>query len=79
MEKVTVLWNGGWDDYLIDESTIRAMTDLEVLQFTNGPYRYFPTFESDKKTWIKAWFIGGLDSLRNQACIQVLEHLGGGD
>ncbi len=31
-KRITVLWNGGWDDYLIDPFATRNMTEEELAE-----------------------------------------------
>jgi hypothetical protein len=78
-ENVTVLWNGGWDDYLIDLKSLRSMTEDELYTYRSDNHRYFPTFlDSQCGLWLKAWFVTKYKTLDN-GCFRVIQHIAGGD
>lgn len=82
---VFVLWNGGWDQYAVDPTQVREISEAELQTHEAGNSRYFPDFRADNGTeWIKGKF---LSSRQNQnvvaitatQCVRALGHLAGGE
>ncbi len=73
-KKQGILWNGGWDDYVVDTSTVRVLTADEVEKIGNSS---FPTFENKEGTWLRCRFARNLG--HDYQVVKVLWHLGGGD
>ncbi|MFA6409991.1 MAG: hypothetical protein WCW26_00230 [Candidatus Buchananbacteria bacterium] len=72
-----ILWNGGWDSYLVDPSSVRDMTEAEIECHSKVPGAYWPTVCGDD-TWLRCYFLAAYN--RNpQKCVRILMHLGGGD
>ncbi|GEM_PF-5244108 len=80
LNKVSILWNGGWDDYVVDPSSVREMSPAEKSERKIWPTIVLP----DHTEWLKGTF---LESNRNQAvatvgptqCLRIVRHLAGGD
>lgn len=71
-KKQGILWNGGWEDYVVDANSVRDMTRDEMEKIADSSY---PTFEDGK--WLRCLFA---KSLGNESqVVQVLAHLGGGE
>jgi hypothetical protein len=81
-KKVTILWSGGWDDYLVDTSITREMTAEEV---ANNQARIdkgwggLPTVGGDFSSaeWLRCCFYDR--SASPTIMVRVIRHLGGGD
>jgi|GEM_PF-4540439 cold shock CspA family protein len=74
-KKQGILWNGGWDDYVVDANLVRDMTDDEVVKHDKTS---FPTFEDGNHvTWLRCLFAKNLGHATQ--VVKVLAHLGGGD
>lgn len=71
-KKQGILWNGGWEDYVVDANSVRDMTRDEMEKIGDSSY---PTFEDGK--WLRCLFAKNLGD-ESQA-VQVLAHLGGGE
>lgn len=75
---VTVLWNGGWDDYEIDLSQIRELTPDEKASLVDGGNaKYFPEISG---LWLRGHFLDTHPELGvgdNQA-VKIIRHIGGG-
>lgn len=73
-KKQGILWNGGWDDYVVDTNTVRDLTASEVEEIGNSS---FPTIRNEEGTWLRCRFAKNLG--HDYQVVKVLWHLGGGD
>jgi hypothetical protein len=74
-KKQGILWNGGWEDYVVDANLVRDMTGDEVAKCEKTSY---PTFEDGKgATWLRCLFAKNLG--HETQVVKVLMHLGGGE
>lgn len=71
-KKQGILWNGGWEEYVVDANLVRDMTRDELEKIGDSSY---PTFEDGK--WLRCLFAENLGH-KSQA-VRVLAHLGGGE
>lgn len=70
-EKMGVMWNGGWDDYLVDVS--------DVIDDPTEVKNPFPDTIVDGKTYIRTCFSGKFSQRFPGKAIRKVSHLGGGD
>jgi len=76
--EVTILWNGGWDRYLVDTSITVSVPEAEL----QGNARMWPTFECEEAegSFLKASFSSVLKKSVTEGCgVRILRRLGGGD
>jgi len=74
-----VLWNGGWDDYLIDPFATRNMTEEELAEAVRN--QYSPTV-GNGGSWLRCKFLGSDDQVSDTPeaqVVRILEHVAGGD
>jgi hypothetical protein len=72
-EKVGVQWSGGHDDYVVDPTIVRNMTDKERIEVERA--KAFPTPGDER--WLRCTFapkFGG-----DNQVVRIIRHLGGGD
>ena len=75
-EEVLVLWNGGWDKYLVDETSRVFVPEHEF----GGNKMYSPTFVLEGRTYLKTKFNNRLKLVHGETSgVLVIEHLDGGD
>lgn len=77
-EEVFVLWNGGWDSYIVDLTQVCDTPEKEL----RGNSAYFPTWHDGQNCgspcWLKSDFVRKPWSQPGKS-IKVIRHLGGGD
>lgn len=71
-KKQGVLWNGGWEEYVVDTNSVRDMTADELEKASKDSY---PTFGDNN--WLRCLFANELG--HNGQAVRVLAHLGGGE
>ena len=71
-KKQGILWNGGWEDYVVDANSVRDMTEAELEKVANN---CFPTI--DDGNWLRCLFAENLG--HDAQVVKVLAHLGGGE
>lgn len=78
--EVTVVWNAGWNKYLVELTSRRDMTPDEIAQ-TTGNGQYSPVVVADDKSeWLRCSFAGPLfGPLGETQVVRILERLGSGD
>lgn len=64
-----ILWNGGWDDYVVDPTSVRDMTPEENIPTC------CPTLGNEP--WLRCSF--ARDYGNDNQVVKILRHLGGGD
>jgi hypothetical protein len=77
-----ILWVGGWDDYVLDMTTIRDMTPEEIAEGEKAvksgaglpPLINKPAEEGK---WLRGYFTK--DMTDENQCVKIVRHLGGGD
>ncbi len=77
-QEVTVLWNGGWDTYVVDPGQVR---DLPEEAFRDD--RYSPIWydgpNSGYPCWIKCIFLRRHNFGGENQGVRVIRHVDGGD
>lgn len=77
--EVTVLWNGGWDIYIVDPGQI-CDTPAKKME---GNASFFPTWHEGPNSrspwWLKCSFVNRHNFGRPQQSVKVIKHVGGGD
>lgn len=73
--EVTVMWSGGWDDYMVDPTSCRDMT-AEERKLTAGTGFYTP---NDHTHWLHCSFLGPVFSpLGETQVVGIIKWLRGG-
>lgn len=77
-KEVTVLWNGGWDTYIVDPGNVCDTPAKELV----GNNMYFPSWYDGPNCgypcWLKCDFIHEPWSQAGKS-VKVIKHLNGGD
>jgi hypothetical protein len=68
--RVGILWNGGWDDYVVDPISVREITEEEAVGISS-----FPTVSNEH--WLRCSFAKKLGA--DNQVVRILRHLDGGD
>jgi hypothetical protein len=71
---VGTLWAGGWDDYVVDNRTVRLMTMDEVAEVERSTGK---GLHPNQKGWLLGIFCPTLCT--DQQSVQVIAHIGGGN
>lgn len=75
-DMISVLWAGGWDVYLVDESDKIEVPQKEF----EGNSRYSPTFVHEGHTYLKTRFNPKLEERHGEiSAVRVTRHVAGGD
>lgn len=78
-QEVTVLWNGGWDTYVVDPGQICETPPKEC----EGNSRYFPTWHEGSNSgtpcWLKCCFVDGHNFGAEHESVKVIRHVDGGN
>lgn len=73
---LSVLWNGGWDEYIVDMATVRPLNDeenAEIAAWTKRGGGWFP----DLKGWVLGHFAKELVGEGN--VVKIVSRLASGD
>jgi hypothetical protein len=73
--KVTALWNGGWDTYIVDlddlvEDTTPPLPDTRAYQ---------PELQVDGRRYVRLYFVAKYAQVHPGKAARMIDHLGGGD
>lgn len=84
-KEVSVMWAGGWDDYLIDPDHQRKVTAEEQADYDSRVARGFggdPVVEAEDGSWLRPGFIYPVSNrpdLPEDVVVKIKRHLRGGD
>ena len=73
--KIGVLWNGGWDVYIVDSTTMREPSEEEALVMEHD--KLFPIFLIDGEKWLKFHFSPKMEY--PEMIVKIVNRVAGGD
>lgn len=74
-QEIGTLWNGGWDDYVVDTEVVIQVTEAEA-----AADRHHPLVTRDGKQYVRVVFSGALrKQFKENEAVLMLQHTGGGD